>query len=71
MTRLPKTPRTAFERKWFDFHTELHDPAPLGYRRQPKGKRRKSGQWWKRPRLLRMSEIQSTNYPWQTRKNKP
>ena len=41
------------------------------YRRQPKGRRAKSGQWWRRPRLLRMSEIQSTNYPWQTRKNKP
>ena len=48
MTRRPKTPRTNFERKWFDFHTELHDPAPLGYRRQPKGRRAKSGQWAKR-----------------------
>lgn len=47
--RRPKTPRTDFERKWFDFHTELHDPAPLGYRRQPKGRRAKSGQWWRRP----------------------
>ena len=46
--RRPKTPRTDFERKWFDFHTELHDPAPLGYRRQPKGRRAKSGQWAKR-----------------------
>lgn len=48
MTRRPKTPRNAFERKWHDFHAELHDPAPLGYRRQPKGRRAKSGQWAKR-----------------------
>lgn len=48
MTRRPKTPRTDFERKWIDFHTELHYDAPLGYRRQPKGQRAKSGQWWKR-----------------------
>lgn len=48
VTRRPKTPRTNFERKWFDFHTELHDDAPLGYRRQPKGRRAKSGQWWRR-----------------------
>lgn len=49
MTRQPKTPRT--KRELFDAYLvrELFLMSQdLGYRRRKKGRRAKSGQWWRR-----------------------
>lgn len=48
MTRRPKTPRTAAQEGFAMFCEETGRTALFGYRRQPKGRRAKSGQWWRR-----------------------
>ena len=48
MTREPKTPRTKRDLTDAKFAELLACPIEWGYRRPPKGKRAKSGQWWRR-----------------------
>lgn len=48
MKREPKTPRTKRHRVRYWFHPDSFTAWYGRYRRLPKGKRAKSGQWWRR-----------------------
>ena len=48
MNRQAKTPRTRLELAQAELARVFGVPTDWGCRRQPKGKRAKSGQWWRR-----------------------
>lgn len=58
MTRRPKTPRTPRQTALLVVSNIFGTPIGGGFRRQPKGRRAKSGQWWRRePQPMTFAEL--------------